>query len=410
VASLRVGCFFFLSGSVSFSGGRQAALFSGSRSCGAGGAGCMLSIPERWRCCSVEGGGAWGAGRQVTVAWRSVVRLSGGAVRAAATMGHMDVIPSVSVAASLFGYSAGHAFVPLAHILQETCTKLQSATDGVVLIVVTICRVDMPRGMLLFWSGYIDSIQQASASAETETAISVGVDSISSALRLLHVERRAHRAEAGRGGLGVNGASRGSLGGGGAERHDGGAATDDAAAGDGIVTAFGAGAVFGATPSGAAVRAAAMAGDAVGEKGPSFVAPPGVAPGATLSQSGAAGTGRLDGAADDGDAVKHTLVQQTPLDDDRSAASSQGGHTQAIGSQSTVSAAAASATGTGAASSRGGSNGLSGTSAGDKGTRNFFLSPDFVLPGLTVAPPRIVQATGRGRGRINPFPPPSTSP
>jgi len=313
-------------------------------------------------------------------------------------MGHLDVIPSMSVASGLFGYSAGHAFVPLAHILQETCAKLQSATDGEVLVAVTICRADMPGGMLLFGSGHIDNIQKASASAETETAISVGVDIISSALRLLHVERRARRVEAGRGDLGVIGAACGGSDVGGADQRVCGAPTDAVYDGNGVVSAVGAGAAIGDMPSGTA----GVVGDAVGGKSPSFVDPPFVAHEAGVSQSEAAGTGRLERAATDSDTVVRTPVQQTLLDDDHSVAFSRGGRTQAMGPQSAVSAAAAPVTGTVADSSRGGSSFASGVSAGGKDTRDFFLSPDFVLPGLTVSPPRIVLPTGRGRGRINP--------
>jgi len=67
--------------------------------------------------------------------------------------------------------------------------KIQTATDGEVLIAATVCRAETPGGMLLFGYGCVDGTQQGSPSTETESAVSIGVDSISSALRLLDQER-----------------------------------------------------------------------------------------------------------------------------------------------------------------------------------------------------------------------------
>jgi len=107
-----------------------------------------------------------------------------------ASMGVMDVVPSVSVAAGLYGYSSGHAFVHLAQILQGTCIKIQTVTNGEILIAATICRGDIPGGMLLFGSGYVNGTQQGDPSPANEAAVSIGVDSISSALRRSDEESR----------------------------------------------------------------------------------------------------------------------------------------------------------------------------------------------------------------------------
>lgn len=66
---------------------------------------------------------------------------------------------------------------------------MHMATDGEILVAATICRVDTPGGMLLYGSGYVDGVQHASPCAETEAAVSIGVDSLSSELRLLDQER-----------------------------------------------------------------------------------------------------------------------------------------------------------------------------------------------------------------------------
>lgn len=102
----------------------------------------------------------------------------------------MDVLSSCSGAASLLGLTSSHAFIYLARVIQETCAKVQDCTNNEVLVSVTLSRVDGPGGVLLYATGYAGLHEEVEVSPEVETQISVGVDSIVSALQQLALDRK----------------------------------------------------------------------------------------------------------------------------------------------------------------------------------------------------------------------------
>eukprot|EP00170_Pyropia_yezoensis_P003465 contig_14449_g3473 len=86
--------------------------------------------------------------------------------------------------------TSSHAFVYLARVVQETCAKLQHCTDNEVLVSVTLSRVEGPGSLLLYASGYAGLAEEVEVSAEIETQISFGVESLASALQQLALERQ----------------------------------------------------------------------------------------------------------------------------------------------------------------------------------------------------------------------------
>lgn len=103
----------------------------------------------------------------------------------------MDVLPSCAGAAGLLGVSSSHPFVFLARILQETCMKMQECTNGEILLAVTLSRIDGPGGLLLFASGFVDGQEEPALSAQAESQITVGVDSLVFALQQVAMERQS---------------------------------------------------------------------------------------------------------------------------------------------------------------------------------------------------------------------------
>lgn len=102
----------------------------------------------------------------------------------------MDLVSSCAVAASILGLSSGHPFVFLGRMIQETCLKVGDATDGEVLLAVTVTRVGGSGELLLFGSGYVDGERSADPLPHADALVSIGVDSIAHALRQVHTERR----------------------------------------------------------------------------------------------------------------------------------------------------------------------------------------------------------------------------
>lgn len=102
----------------------------------------------------------------------------------------MDVLPSCAAAAGLLGLTSNHPFVFLARGLQETCMKLGECTNGDIVIGVVVARQDGPGGVLLFGSGYVDGLTDTPISRHIEAQLSVGVDSLSSALQQASIEQQ----------------------------------------------------------------------------------------------------------------------------------------------------------------------------------------------------------------------------
>lgn len=103
----------------------------------------------------------------------------------------MDVLPSPSAAAGLLGCSSSHAFVYLAHILQETCMRMEECTNGVAQLAVTLGCSGKRDGVLLYATGYLDGGPPVELSEQIENQMAVGVDIIVSALQDLAQDRQA---------------------------------------------------------------------------------------------------------------------------------------------------------------------------------------------------------------------------
>lgn len=369
----------------------------------------------------------------------------------------MDVVPSVSAAAGLYGFSSGHAFVHLAQMLQETCMKIHTATaDNKVLLSVTICRPGTPGGMMLFGSGFVDGSGQERPSSEIEGAFTVAIDSMCSALCLLDEER-------GRDVSVLPGGSPSAVGSSAARSTPQGAA---GAAAPGGVGAGGGVAAGGGIPVGSpgdiadSAEAAAGTGRVAAESRggtASREASSAPAPGSSYGPGGiVAGDGGQGSGATDGDAlasavpqvssatnnspgqrlpgvVSQTLASQ-PQDALSTGLQAGGGVTAgnasgsdhadvgaaegstSVGGALRGSPGEGSATGSvagtdvamgGAAARTSLAGGASSVSAAASGRRteqrlDYTLSHNFRLPGLTVAPPRTLLPCGRGRTRIPP--------
>lgn len=102
----------------------------------------------------------------------------------------MDLVPSCTVAASILGLSSGHPFVFLGRTIQEMCLEVGEATDGEVLLAVTVTRVGGSGGLLLLGSGYVDGERNADPLPHADALVSIGVDSMAHGLRQVHAERR----------------------------------------------------------------------------------------------------------------------------------------------------------------------------------------------------------------------------
>lgn len=108
--------------------------------------------------------------------------------------GDMDEMSSAVDAVRMLGLSAKHPLVYLARVLQQTCEQVEDCTDRDVLISVTLSRAGMPSGILLFASGYLDPRVSVTPSAQAVAQVAVGLDSLVTALRHLHVEREERAA------------------------------------------------------------------------------------------------------------------------------------------------------------------------------------------------------------------------
>lgn len=107
----------------------------------------------------------------------------------------MDVLPSAVDAARMLGLTLTHPLVFLARVLQATSSQVEDCTNQGVMMAVTLSRVGMQNGVLLFASGYLDPLVQLTPSAQALSQMTVGVDSLVTALRQLRLERQGHDEE-----------------------------------------------------------------------------------------------------------------------------------------------------------------------------------------------------------------------
>lgn len=325
---------------------------------------------ERRRCGCWPAGAA--AGRPLA-AWAAPVRLLAGcAARGrpvlASACKMLDVLASVEDAGSMFGWQASHPFVCLARILQATCDEIQRCTSSEVLLTVTASQVDVPGGVLLSASGFLDRAPALRPSAQVEAQLAVGVDSMVSAVRQVATENKRRAAD------GING--------------DAGAPEKDAMA-DGRVTGadgVAAGPFRGGTDGKDTDR---FGDDGIGRAG-----------GVSDDQGAAADDEFGDvadltdlfGPSDGGDAGPSVSVERTRDQPARPPDTPSAAPEKPARSDS-VAAPAARASGNAA--------GVSGSGA-HAPISDYVLPSTFVVPGLTVAPARIQLPSTRGGVRFVP--------
>lgn len=334
--------------------------------------------------------------------------------------------------------------------------KIHAATaDNKVLLSVTVSRPGVPGGVLLFGTNFVDGKTMEKPSRETDAALAVGIDSISSALCLLHEESqqrtdislRGNEPVAGAVGTGGDISARRRLSVGSAS----GAAVNSPGARASSLSflhpdAGGGAAAAGDTPASAAAAGQENEGNEAGDDGSEGDVSDQEAWVSALLEQGT----KKNRHPEDGSVADSLQSRQSPRGVPRSSGAEAGGSIlkgdgvepgampvvvglavpgksstgggEAVPSTNGAVAAASEAGGSATVGSRlegGASVNASATGGMARATpstasqatghpRDYTLSHNFQLPGLTVAPPRIVTPFGRGRSRDS-VPEPATT-